>query len=836
MADSADRKVIAYIADISNIKKKLKEIDSLNKKTAKSLGTDFQKGAKQVGDSLGQISTTKTVAGLDNLANTAIKTTKTVKNLDGSLTQITQTTKTNAKGVSKVTSSYKDLKTNTVSLGENISRLAKKGLITIPIWIALRTAIQGTFRTISDGLKTISDQDRALQKAKRNIQGTTTSVASNFQTLKKEALDLSLKTGVSVEKIVTAFQRFATVGFDFETSLQGANSAVKTSVLLFGEAEDTANAFARSMRVLVDRSDNSRSAGDQISEAMAITAELWKTNAFELNEFTGDLEKFAGTAKTTNITTRETIALLATLSTAGLRNRGGRLLRTSINKLLENLDKLSGTLGVKVNPQLDDTFSVLIKVIGELEKLQQTTGSLGPTTEIIGEIFGGVRGAEVVRALIALRSELNKNLKVTGDINKFNKEFEEQNVQVNRLTEQFVNLNKEIGKAFVVGIVGGDDFDDSFQKIVNTQKNIQGNTQAFAEGISIAFKAATFQLGAIFDNFEKLDDISLTNAQKKVEELFSLSKIKDVNIVKELLRNIEETIPVGILGFTKKFQTEAKKVLLDRLNILDSIAKKEIEITEEGKKQTNQGKEITLQQMDRSAISKTVLDNTLAQAKAQGASESQILRITEQTIKRLGIEEKTIDKLSRQIELERAIANEKRLQAELGNESLKLFRIAQEQGAQVAKQIGDVLSGDIDFSTFIRRGGEVAEIFKKEFADIFEQQQAGQFFRGERVSGRPELRGGAGIAIREEAIRRTPAGLGRGAITAQGRAERQFTRLKTINQVNAPINITTNIDISKLDEVSKKVIEAVSNELPRAGSKINLALKNALVGKQSPNL
>jgi len=69
---------------------------------------------------------------------------------------------------------------------------------------------------------------------------------------------------------------------------------------------------------------------------------------------------------------------------------------------------------------------------------------------------------------------------------------------------------------------------------------------------------------------------------------------------------------------------------------------------------------------------------------------------------------------------------------------------------------------------------------------------------------------------------------------AQRRAISQ--QIQSINQVTAPVNITANIDISKLDEVSNKVINQVSQQLPKAGSQINDALKRALVGKQTPTL
>jgi hypothetical protein len=851
MASSADRKVIAYIADISDIKAKLQELQMLNQRLGRGLGNDVSKGFTKVGQSIGQIKTTEARKGLDDLANTSTRTSTIMKGLDGSLVQVTKTTSVNSKGIARVSTSYKDLEKNSVSLGENISRLAKRAMLTIPLWLVLRGVMMGVTSTFKNGIKAIIDQDKAFQKAKRNISGSTASIETDYKKLQKSAMALSIETGKSIEEIVNSFQKFATVGFDFDTAWKGTVGAIKTSILMFGDATETANAFARSMRVLVDRSDSAKSAGQQIAEAMAQTAELWKTNAFELNEFTNDLEKFAGTAKTTNITTKETIALLATLSTAGLRNRGGRLLRTSIQKLLVNLDKLGETLGIQVNPELDTTFSILTKVIGELERLQTTSGALGPATKIISEIFGGVRGAEVVRALVALRTELDKNIEVTGDLKKFNEEFDVQNATVNQLAKRFTNLNKEIGKAFVVGISGGDAFKETLKGIVEAQGDVIVNAKLLGEFFLTIGKGIKELWGEVLREI----NIATLGTSGRVGEMLNL--VKEVDRAKASLDNFESGATQFGVALARALEGQLKGGELDRviagietrlrnvniepewdrttleksLEVLTKLSDIEKEITSENEKQLEANKKSEVLQINKQEISKLVLNNKLAELKAQGALESQILKTTGLIIKRLGIEEQTIDKVSRQLELERALSDEKRLQSEIGNESLKLFNIAKENGPEVAKQIGDVLSGAINFDNFIRRGGEAVDIFKKEFADVFEQQQAKAFFQGRSVVGEKGLRGGRSIAIQEEAIRGVSSTVP--AMLSQKKAERQFTQLETIAPVTAKTEMNVNIDVSKLDEVSKKVTDDISAQLPKVGTKINIALKNALLGKQS---
>lgn len=737
MPDTSSRKVIEYTADIRDVRNKLAVLLRVQRQLAKNATGELAGGFKRVGNAIGKIDRTsgfkKTADGLQRVTTETNKTSQTIQGLDGKMVRVTTTTKKLANGTTSVSRSFQDVDKNTVSLGQNIARLAKRAILTIPVWFALRGAITGVFSTLRSGLKAIAEQDKAFQKAQRNISATASTqeeLNGQMANLRKETLALSLQTGKSVAELTNAFQKFATVGFDAETSLAGMQYATKLATIEFGDAVDTANAFARSMRVLIDRSDGAKSEAEQLAEAMALTDELWQTNAFEIGEFTQSLEKFAGTAKTTNITTQETIALLATLSTAGLRQRGGRLLRTSIQKLLQNLDELATTVGVKVNPELDTTFGVLTKVIGELEKLQQTTGALGPATEIIAEIFGGARGAEVVRALIALRSELDKNINTLPDLNKFNKTFEDISQSTGVLTDRFHNANVEIGKALVTGLVGGDDFNDSLKRIVATLEEVRKN----AQNVGIALR-----------KYFGVDYIDFLGEQFK---LLASGEIVDAfkNAGKESADRFGGPIFTTLRDIFQKNKEDLEETT--------DLTKKQVDLNKE---LTNELKEQEISSFKTAKGNKVLLDYTLERLKASGVLNSEIIK-TENILKRqFGISDSYEDSLSRQLELQKSINDEKRLEANLSSTAVKLFNIAKDEGTDIAKRISEVLSGDIDFKTFIRRGGQAVEVFKKQFGDIFEQQQAKAFFSGEVVPDLKGLRGGAGITLplEDEALQKS---------------------------------------------------------------------------------
>ena len=555
MASSADRKVIAYIADVSDIKSKLRQLEALNKRFGGKLGTDLSKGLKQVGTTLGSISTKDARAGLDNLANTSTKTSDTFKKLDGSLIKVTKTTKVNSKGVAQVTNSYKNLDKNTVSLGQNISRLAKRAALTIPLWLALRGAVMGTISTFRDGISNIALMDKALQKARRNMQGTPKEIAINFDKLKKSALELSLKTGVAVEDIVTSFQRFATTGQDFETSMAGATASTKLAIAEFGDTKKTADALAKVYKVLGDSIDDVTDKNIKLETVTALIDELWKTNAFDIGEMGKSLERFASTAKITDVSLEDTIKLMATLHSGALvGQRGGRLLGSSMLRLASDLGKVQKVLKIDVNPEVDNMSSVLIKVVDALVKVRNTGGfeGIAESSEALRELFN-LRGQIPIATLVSLRDVLKENFAVTPDVKKFNKEVNDTAETTGILADRFKNVSKEAGKAFVTGVVGGEDFNTSLKTMVTTLEENLDSFRNFGSGVSLIFQGLTLQWGKMWTNFYDDADKEINSVQDKMLD-FSNKIVKGMRggMSESQLTKFIESIPKTVAKLKKE--------------------------------------------------------------------------------------------------------------------------------------------------------------------------------------------------------------------------------------------------------------------------------------------
>lgn len=920
--------LIRYLADIKGAVQGAKQIEQINANVAKNIQAKYGEVNRIIGDIAPQSKISPITSGqFAGLNQEILKTGQIVQTVNGSFLELSKTQtivggqiRNTAVNVKDVTSQF--VKTNLeaakgnkvfTNLSDNIKQLAGRALLTIPIWIALRGAIMGVFSGISGGIKDLITFDLSLQKIRNNLQGTPEKVASDFKKMRASITEASKATGISTEELAKAVKEFATLGFSAEESLQGALGAAKLSIALFGDAGETAGAFARALNILIDRSAGAKTAVDQMNEAFALTSQLEETNNFEIKNVTEALDKFGGTAAGVGLTLNQTLAILAALGTAGRRgSEGATLLSTSFNQLLSNIPKISKSLGLIVGAG-DSTFDTFTRILDKITELNNTPGGQPAAVEAIGDIFGGAKGIKIVQSLVAVKDILDANLKTLPSFQKLNDKVARTLESESKQAQILGNNLKEISKSFITAIAGTEDFTSALVKLNSVVRGIGEGLKPLGSTIKAIFDNLGFIAGAAFLlKWRSVVTVgALTSALLSSQRAFSLAGgtiaiafskgiLTGFRVIGKLAFGslvgaftvastagasgvVAATIAalfsplvigVGLIGklsadaFTENFirgvqeksdaeQLRFQKILdglkgnlsISDLQVLvgDIVLKQQPGNALENKtfralqaqllKQFNAQKltisptvdvEPVIAFEEQQSISKLLLANKIDELKLQGATNSQIAKATILGTKQLDIKEDTLSLLKQELDLEKAIKEEKRLQNRLGSDSIKLFEIAQTEGVQVAKEIGDVLAKNVDFSSFAQRGGRAFEVFKTQFEDLFKQQQAEQFLiTGDRVSGLPDLRGGTDIAIQEEALRRVSPLNRTGLQTAQQRAEQQFQKLGKI-ETNVPVTLNTTIDVSNLKEVQDKVVNEITQQLPKVGSEVNKALTQAL--------
>ena len=528
--------------------------------------------AKKFGVSLGQ--------------NVGIKSTESFKTVGNETKKIIKTTAEFEKAGKRVGVSWKQMGaqgqayggvlTKTTSKQQKFSdvlmKAGKRALLVAPIWMAIRSAMQFVIRTLSEGMKYWVEWDKALMKAKAVIHGVGGDITGAFQRLQSEVRELALATGESMAKITSAFYRFGTVGLDFETSIAGMRASVDLAMAMFGDADQIARVLAQAYRLLGDTIDSNISPMERLESIGAQLYAMWRTNAFEINEMMGALQQFLPTANTANFTLTETISLLASLQTGGLKGtRAGRLLRTSVNKLVGNLDELAGSLRIWVNPQLDSTFDVLMKVIGAVKELSAKGKLPVESMKAISTIFGGVRGAEPIKALVSLYDTLTRNLETAGgDMSKLmallRGRVDEVTDSVSRQSQIMGELRNQIGMTFLKGMFGGEDFVETLKNINETLKDsihwfkVLGKVVSFALQVPVAPVVILGDIQAMKIEAEARTATIMKDVYKRVE------KAKAGLLTKKELLELEIDLKVAVTAPDATLTERGAKVLNEAIN------------------------------------------------------------------------------------------------------------------------------------------------------------------------------------------------------------------------------------------------------------------------------
>jgi len=511
--------IVRYLSDISGAVKGAKELETVNANMAKNVQDQYGQVTKIIGnlspkikeipiraDGKDAIKTIQTVGQVVQTSNgTFLEMSKTLSTFNNK----TVITSTSVKDVTNqfVKTNLEAAKGNKIftNLTDNIKQLAGRAILTIPIWIALRGAIMGSFQAIGDGVKNLIAFDLALQKIRNNLSGTPEAVAASFKKIKDSITETSKATGISTEELAGAVKQFATLGFSANESLQGALGASKLSIALFGDASDTAGAFAKALNILIDRSKGAKSGADQMNEAFALTSQLEETNNFEIKGVTEALNKFAGTAAGVGLTMNETLQILAALGTAGRTgSEGATLLSTSFNTLLKNLPQLSKSLGIVVGAG-ESTFQTFTKILNKITELNQTPGGRNAAIEGISEIFGGARGIKIVQSLIAVKNILDANVAILPNYNALNEKVRRTLESESGQAKILGNNLKETGKAFVTAIIGSEDFTSSLIKLNKVVGQVGEGLKPLGSTVHAIFSNLGLIAGATFIlNFSKI--------------------------------------------------------------------------------------------------------------------------------------------------------------------------------------------------------------------------------------------------------------------------------------------------------------------------------------------
>ena len=680
-------------------------------------------------------------------AATAAKVNKIVRSIDG---------------VSKVS---KTAATSTKSLAGGMAQLALRAALVVPIWMAIRTVMMSSIGTMRDTISSIVEIDKALQFAKNELIGFA-DAGNILDSVRAKAEELAVTFGTSVASNIEVFRLFKTAGIEVEASLAGMQTAIAGSVATQSDATELGKLLADVYNLMGNSITEVEGPTNKMNYILSTMTALMPTNVIQINEFTAALRNVTSTGAVAGLTLDQLFTLIAVSATTMERGaRGGTRLGQTLRLLTKNIDDVGGFLGRDVNLNRENIFDILIETLREADtKLKGGVGG-GKILKDLVDIFGA-RAGQLGAGLAVNFERLNKELQTLAALSPeerfavLQERVDNATASMNIQLKILKQLREEIGREFIVELTGGTDF---AAVIEDFNKNLDGSRNTI---IQIAADLRT-----VYELMKKIAAARpLTDRQEEGQGSWG----------DQVLNNISFDAPLRWLKMSRELdevqqkRIDGNETLLNQIHRLDIAQKRaaaglptldfeelfpplppEPTKTELASESTQSFKDEFGD--EREKITKAIIKNRLAELKIQGALNSELLKAEGYLNKQLNTDESIIDKAIRKLLIEQSISEEKRFQNQLGSDSLKLFEISQTEGVDIAKKIGDFQAGDMDLEMFARIGGKAFEVYKEKFAQEFKERQAEQFFRGERVTGAPDLRGGANIDILEENIRKDGA-------------------------------------------------------------------------------
>ncbi len=371
---------------------------------------------------------------------------------------LSRTAEVTEKGVRVLGTSIREVGTEFKSgtpLIEQFLLALRRVAIVLPVWFVARRLMMGFINTIQEGIRYLYEMDKAFTKASLVIH-TLEDVDRVNRQLQEGFKNLALLVGESATDVAKAFYRFGTLGIEAGRAWAGAQASIKQAVATMGDIDTIARANALAISLLGDTLGDYLPEQEMMNFFAAKQVVLWRYNLMEANEFAQALERFLPTAKTLNLTLDQTIALLATLHSAGIRSsRAGRLLRTTFLKMIQNLPQVGKELGLIVREGAD-TFDTLMLILERINKVwKETGGRLSPNlNRLFRQIFGGIRSQEVARALTVMYDVLKRNIDLINaegiptqeKISRIMEEFRKQLEKVTDSYHKLIDINKQLRK------------------------------------------------------------------------------------------------------------------------------------------------------------------------------------------------------------------------------------------------------------------------------------------------------------------------------------------------------------------------------------------------------
>ena len=760
-------------------------------------------------------------------------------------------------GQGKLAKSTKRAATEVDKFNKRMLGAAKRALYTIPLWLLLRGAMMGLIRTFSDMVRANIDLEEGMARIQTVMQGTESTVRAQMVGIKRQILDTSASSKLSLKDLSEAYYFLKTASLSASEATAAFTATTDAMVGTGANAKEMARAIAgvyNTMGKYILIGATAQEKFKRIADTLTYT---YATQDVEMSELLAGYTKLAPYVGGLSDSFEDLVTMIGFLNTRMLRaGRTGRLTARTILQLTKNAKQLAHTFGITFDPKQPINF---INTISQINDKLKTGGKLtARQSELLRKIFA-TRGAVAPRLLLEDFDGLTESIKNANEnLEGFAERMKE--IRMGTISAQMArtkNILAVLTNEFISGVYGVGDF-------ANALKDINNNL----ETLKAPFRDIGNRVGFLFEQFSKsvlitekfLDNI---NKIKQPWKLFVPSKGSLAGI-EAFTKIFEETPYLKIKGFeeyvkrmakatdsakaegeerekiakieedlveqTREAQITKSNALSEEKETIRHIvalmkqqgastldiaryklqALKTSEIIREEEElhlATLKAENSVLEAQDkyRASLLDKLADQEIALLKTRGASEVEAISYTIALKKSLGIQQSELEVLNDQLKLEKAISAEKLNQNKTSSETVELWKLAKRYGLETAKNIGTFLRGEIglkELDEFSRR------ILKRTMKGRFEQAEAGEWAR--RAFGRRDI-----MKPGVEMTRAVPE--------ARQRVEERFISVAPTIPISTIVQVA--VDSKR---ISDAVIRTISDSIRDKASDIRQAIDEAI--------
>ncbi len=458
----------------------------------------------------------------------------------------------------------------------DFERAMRRALVVAPVWMAIRQGIQFVTQGLQEGIQYLVQFETQMFKLQQSLKAI--GVTTNLDALREQFVKLSQSTGKSTAEIAKNYTEFIKIHLSVQDAMAATTAATQLQDITFSNNESIIRAVALGYKIYGDTLGKNLTAEQKSTQIAAELYSASQKNLVSIEELSSEFNTFVATGDAVGLTLEQTIGLLATLNSEGVKNITG--LRTALFRTFTDTKNIAKEFGLTITPNTKP-FEIFIAILERLRTAAKV-GNIQLLGQALGEIFGkgGRGGTANVKILSDALDALKKSIGTTfttESVNNFNEAIKEVDKTLPHQIELWENLKKQTFENFVIGIIGGKDFAGAIQNLNDLMQNQAiPIAKQFGENLkAIGLAVGTLGIGTFYDITTKILQFKADEITRINELMFKGLKgqlhEKEYNNLLDEFQNTQLIKYLSGQERTIKYLQEHKKELINTKTVQEAL-------------------------------------------------------------------------------------------------------------------------------------------------------------------------------------------------------------------------------------------------------------------------